>query len=81
MTLLSDLYDTGARVQELCDLCVKDIRFEHSAIITLTGKGRKIRHVPILGSTVELMRIYLKENKSMYLFIGYCTRLFGRFCR
>lgn len=63
MTLLSVLYDTGARVQELCDLCVKDIRLEHPAIITLTGKGRKIRHVPILGTTVELLRIYLKENK------------------
>ena len=49
ITLLSVLYDTGARVQELCDLRVRDIRLEHPAIITLTGKGRKTRHVPILG--------------------------------
>jgi len=61
-TLLSVLYDTGARVQELCDLRVRDIRLEHPAIVTLTGKGRKTRHVPILGNTVELLRAYLREN-------------------
>jgi len=61
MTLLSVLYDTGARVQELCDLRVRDIRLEHPAIITLTGKGRKTRHVPILGNTVGLLRSYMQE--------------------
>jgi site-specific recombinase XerD len=62
MTLLSVLYDTGARVQELCDLRVRDIRLDHPAIVTLTGKGRKTRHVPILGNTVELLRLYIREN-------------------
>jgi site-specific recombinase XerD len=62
LTLLSVLYDTGARVQELCDLRVRDIRLEHPAIVTLTGKGRKTRHVPILGNTVELLRSYMQEN-------------------
>lgn len=61
-TLLSVLYDTGARVQELCDLCAKDVRLEHPAIITLTGKGRKTRHVPILGNTVRLIRSYMSET-------------------
>ena len=61
-TILSVLYDTGARVQELCDLRVRDIRLEHPAIITLTGKGRKTRHVPVLGNTVEHLRLYLDEN-------------------
>lgn len=63
MTLLSVLYDTGARVQELCDLLVRDIRLEHPAIVNLTGKGRKTRHVPILGNTVELLRLYMNENQ------------------
>ena len=65
MTLLSVLYDTGARVQELCDLRARDVRLEHPAIITLTGKGRKIRHVPILGNTVELLRVYMQENNLL----------------
>jgi site-specific recombinase XerD len=62
LTLLSVLYDTGARVQELCDLHVRDVRLEHPAMITLTGKGRKTRHVPILGNTVELLRSYMLER-------------------
>jgi site-specific recombinase XerD len=62
MVLLSVLYDTGARVQELCDLLVRDVRLEHPAIVTLTGKGRKTRYVPILGNTVDLLRAYLQEN-------------------
>lgn len=66
VTLLSVLYDTGARVQELCDLRVRDVRLDHPAIITLTGKGRKTRHVPILGNTVELLRSYMRENDLLH---------------
>ena len=65
MTLLSVLYDTGARVQELCDLRVRDIRLEKPAMITLTGKGRKTRSVPILGNTVELLKRYLTEKQLL----------------
>ena len=64
-TLLSVLYDTGARVQELCDLRVRDVRLNHPAVITLTGKGRKTRHVPILGNTVELLRLYMQEHNLL----------------
>lgn len=63
MTLLSVLYDTGARVQELCDLRIRDIRLEEPAIVTLTGKGRKTRHVPLLVNTIELLRLYMTENQ------------------
>lgn len=65
MTLLSVLYDTGARVQELCDVCAHDVRFEHPAMITLTGKGCKTRHVPILGNTVGLLQSYMRENNML----------------
>ncbi|OCQ52192.1 Tyrosine recombinase XerC [Photorhabdus australis subsp. thailandensis] len=66
MTLLSVLYDTGARVQELCDLRVRDIRLEPPAIITLTGKRHKTRHVPLLGNTVALLRSYMQENNLLH---------------
>ena len=62
VTLLSVLYDTGARVQEICDLRVRDVRMEHPALITLTGKGNKSRHVPLLGNTVSLLKAYMQEN-------------------
>jgi len=65
LVLLSVLYDTGARVQELIDLIVRDIRLDEPAIIRLTGKGRKIRHVPILKQTVNLLNQYLQEQKLL----------------
>jgi len=61
-TLLATLYDTAARVQELADLCVRDIRLEDPAIVALTGKGRKTRHVPIDTNTTALLDAYLAER-------------------
>jgi site-specific recombinase XerD len=37
-TLLATLYDTAARVQELADLTVRDIRLQRPAMAALTGK-------------------------------------------
>lgn len=62
MVLLSVLYDTGARVQEICDLRVRDVRLESPALVTLTGKGCKSRQVPLLGNTVNLLRNYMEEH-------------------
>jgi site-specific recombinase XerD len=61
-TLLSVLYDTGARVQELCDLRVRDVRIDSPPIIELTGKGRKVRHVPLTVNTSKLLSSYMEEN-------------------
>lgn len=61
--LLSLLYDTGARVQELCDLRAGDIRFKAPATVTMTGKGNKTRIVPIMGNTANLLESYMSENK------------------
>jgi site-specific recombinase XerD len=61
-TLLATLYDTAARVQELADLTVRDIRVEPPALAVLTGKGRKIRHVPLGGSAAALLNAYLAEH-------------------
>ena len=60
--LLSLLYDTGARVQELIDLSVRDVRLESPAQVRLIGKGRKTRVVPLMNSTVALLRDYLCEQ-------------------
>jgi len=60
-TLLATLYDTGARVQELVDLRVRDVRLDAPAILSLTGKGAKTRHVPLMAPTVALIRQYMTE--------------------
>jgi site-specific recombinase XerD len=62
-TLLATLYDTAARVQELADLTVRDIRLQHPAMAALTGKGRKTRHVPLMDNTAALMAAYLAEHR------------------
>ena len=62
LVLLSVLYDTGARVQEICDLRVRDVRLESPALIILTGKGCKSRQVPLLGNTVNLLQNYMEEH-------------------
>lgn len=61
--LLSLLYDSGARVQEIVDLTIGDVRFISPATIKLTGKGKKIRIVPLLSGSESLLRIYMKAYK------------------
>lgn len=63
IVLLSLLYDSGARVQEICDLCVRDLRLQKPYTVVLTGKGRKVRAVPIMESTALALEKHLKENK------------------
>lgn len=65
LVLLSLLYDTGARVSELTDITLADIRLESPATARLVGKGQKARFVPLVPQTAEMLRYYLSE-KSRY---------------
>lgn len=62
MVLLTVLYDTVTRVSELVDICIRDVWLDAPAVITLHGKGGKIRSVPLMKQTVELIRAYFAEN-------------------
>ena len=64
LVLLTLMYDSAARVAELIDLKVKDIRLVSPSVVTLNGKGGKVRQVPILGKTKELLSGYLEEHKK-----------------
>lgn len=59
--MLAVLYDSGARVQELLNLRVRDIRLEPPPLLTLTGKGNKSRQVPLMSPTVKLLTQYMAE--------------------
>ena len=61
LTLLSLLYESGARVQEITDLKLKDIRLTNPAMVTLTGKGRKARQVPLMKETCKLLDAYIRN--------------------
>lgn len=64
LALLALLYDSGARVQEVVDLKLRDIRLTHPAMVILTGKGRKSRQVPLMKDTCKLMDKYIRTFHS-----------------
>lgn len=73
--LIQLLYNTGARVQEIADLRINDLRFEKPATVTLTGKGRKTRTIPLWDETVQHIQAYLHTReyagiRSDHLFLN-----------
>lgn len=62
LAVLTLLYDSGARVSELADLTVRDVRLDAPSTLTLHGKGRKTRCVPLMSKTTALMRSYFAEQ-------------------
>lgn len=82
--LLKLLYNTGARVQEICNLRVNSILLGHIPMVNIIGKGNKIRHVPIWPETAELLKNYLSVNNLLqypesYLFLNMRGQPLGRF--
>jgi len=59
--LLSVLYASGARAQELCDMTLNDIYFGDETNIRLVGKGRKARMITIPDSCATLLKNYLNS--------------------
>lgn len=57
--LLCLLYDSGARVQEIIDLSLSDVRLDTLATVRLLGKGRKVRIVPLMSPTAKVLEKYL----------------------
>ena len=47
LVLLSLLYETGSRAQEICDLTVGSIQFGNPTKVKIIGKRNKVREVPI----------------------------------
>jgi integrase/recombinase XerD len=60
--LLSVLYDTGARVQELLDLKPCDFHLDAPPFVRLRGKGRRERLCPLLPQSAQLVRKFLATN-------------------
>lgn len=82
--LLEALYATGARVQEICDWRLEDLRPEER-VIRCIGKGRKERWVPIgrralalIAEWLEQARPKLDQAGSEYLFLSRSGRQLDR---
>lgn len=63
LCLLCFLYDSACRVQELIDLRVRDVILRPKGIAILSGKGGKIRRVPLERGTTNLLEAYLREQR------------------
>lgn len=55
-TLFALMFNTGARVQEILSLRVRDLRLDPPCQVRLQGKGQKVRFCPIWPGTAQLLR-------------------------
>lgn len=53
------LYDSAARVSELCSLSVGDLSFAKPHTVKVLGKGRKARVIPLSAQVGEILSRYL----------------------
>src|SRR5205823_4071855 len=58
--LVSTMFNTGARVQEVADLRVRDLQLIRPYQVRLFGKGRKERYCPIWPQTASVLRTLCK---------------------
>lgn len=70
--IISLLYDSGARVQELIDLVSCDVNFDNNTL-RLYGKGSKVRIVPISSQVIKVLKHYfhvfkIEQNSKKILF-------------
>lgn len=62
--LLSLMYASGARAQEICDLKVRDVLFQDKmTTLTITGKGKKTRRMLIARPCAKMLKQYLIWRK------------------
>jgi integrase/recombinase XerD len=62
LAVIALLYDSAVRVQEMIDLCVGDITFNSQSVVRVVGKGDKIRSIPILPETANILKLYTKSS-------------------
>jgi integrase/recombinase XerD len=73
--LLLLLYNTGARVSEIVELKMADLRLDGAAQVKLLGKGQKYRSCPLWPETLEALHDYLqyrtpKDPVAQQLFLN-----------
>ncbi len=58
------LYGTGMRVSELCNLDDRDIDYD-SRLVTVLGKRRKQRIIPVIDKAIDAVKDYLKVRDKI----------------
>ncbi len=62
--MFSLMFNTGARVQEIIDLRVRDVRIETPCQVRFTGKGNKVRICPIWPRIARLLREIIENQRD-----------------
>lgn len=57
------MFNTGARVQEIVDLRVRDVRLEPPGQVRFVGKGNKVRTCPIWPRTALLLKDLINKRR------------------
>jgi len=84
-TLLLFLYNTGARSDEAAQLTIADLDMANASkrdfsIVTIKGKGNKVRRCPLWQQTVtELKELVLGRDSSEHVFLNRCRDPLTRF--
>ena len=61
LALLSLMYDSACRVQEIIALSVKDFQAGRCCRIYVRGKGNKYRSIPLLSETEKIVSKYIRH--------------------
>ncbi len=62
-TIIETIYGCGLRVSELINLKISDLFF-NEGFIKVTGKGDKVRFVPIHTSTIRFITLYISQIRN-----------------
>lgn len=62
LVILSVLYDSAARAQEICDLTLRSLRTDAPATLHIKGKGGKSRYISLTSPNAKILRQYIVER-------------------
>ena len=76
LVILSFMYATGARVQEVVDVKIEDFKYNNSLSVKLVGKGNKARLVPLESEIIMMLERYIENEKMNRLLYSVSDSLF-----
>ncbi|GAB2866250.1 tyrosine-type recombinase/integrase [Yaniella soli] len=65
LAIVSLLYDSGARVSELCGITIGDLTFSHPHTAKIIGKGRKARVIPLSAQVGNILSHYITTARHL----------------
>lgn len=77
--MLIFFYDTGARIQEVLNVRICDLKLDSTPKVVLHGKGNKVRTVPLMKDTAQHLKHYMAvfhegESVASSQFLFYTER-------